>query len=443
MAVREFNGLQYNNPVIYGATDSGTNASSIDYNDTGKQGQLATFAVLKKALIDARAEEFFMPLASVENMPKNMGKKLVVRQYVPLLDDRNKNDQGIDAKGAKIGGNGKYGNLWGSSKDIGKITGALPVVGENGGRVNRVGFTRLTREGTFQRFGMFYELSEDALQFDSDTELQSHIARELINGAHKITEAVLQKDLLASAGVVVFPGGATGEDKLGVTAAGGAVKGDTATVVTYDTLMRLDRILTDNRTPKKTKVITGSRFIDTKTLPACRVAYVGSEVVPLLHKMKDYFGNQAFIEVQHYADAGNVLNGEIGAIGHIRFIEVPEMLHWAGVGGLTAANDKNTNDGTSTDGAGYRVSKSAKSNEAQKNRYDVFPILVVGDDSFATIGFQTNGKTVNFNIKTQMPGKPSYEDPYGLTGFSSIQWFYGFLCKRPERIGLIKTIAPI
>jgi hypothetical protein len=36
----------------------------------------------------------------------------------------------------------------------------------------------------------------------------------------------------------------------------------------YKNLMRLDQILTDNRTPKQTTVITGSRLIDTKTIPA-------------------------------------------------------------------------------------------------------------------------------------------------------------------------------
>ena len=34
-------------------------------------------------------------------------------------------------------------------------------------------------------------------------------------------------------------------------------------------------------------------------------------------------------------------------------------------------------------------------------------------------------------------------DPYGETGFSSIKWYYGILIKRPERIGLVKTVAPI
>ena len=75
----------------------------------------------------------------------------------------------------------------------------------------------------------------------------------------------------------------------------------------------------------------------------------------------------------------------------------------------------------------------------------MFPLLVVGEDSFTTIGFQTDGKTVKFSIMTKMPGKETADrnDPYGETGFSSIKWYYGILVKRPERIGVIKTVAPV
>ena len=135
------------------------------------------------------------------------------------------------------------------------------------------------------------------------------------------------------------------------------------------------------------------------------------------------FGNKAFIEVQHYADAGTVLNGEIGSIDNFRFVQVPEMLHWAGVGAAVTTNP------------GFRATGS---------KYDVFPVLVIGDDSFTTIGFQTDGKSVKFQVITKMPGTQTADrnDPYGETGFSSIKWYYGCLIKRPERIGVIKCVAP-
>lgn len=392
--------------------------------DSATSDQMSTFLWLKKALIEARKEQFFMPLATAINMPKHMGKAVKVYEYVPLLDDRNVNSQGIDAAGATI----SNGNLYGSSKDIGAITSMLPTLTENGGRVNRVGFTRLAREGSIHKMGFFYEFTKEALDFDTDDGLKEHLARELINGAHKLTEDVLQKDLLAAAATVLYAGAATADDEItGEDTVVGSVT-IPASVVNFKNLTRLDQILTDNRTPKQTKVIAGSRLTDTKTLPSGRVMYVGSELMPLLREMRDAFGNPAFIAVQHYADAASVLNGEEGAIGPFRIIQVPEMLHWAGAG---AEVDQNP---------GYR-----STTVGGKEHYDVFPMLVVGDDSFSTIGFQTDGKTVKFDIMTKMPGSETADrsDPYGESGFSSIKWYYGILIKRPERLALIKTVAPI
>ena len=409
--------LNYNAPI------DGTK-STID--EKTNSDQMNTFFYLKKAIIQSRKEQFFMPLASTENMPKHFGKTMKCYEYVPLLDDRNINDQGLDASGAKM----KDGNLYGSSRDIGLITERLPLLSENGGRVNRVGFTRMTHEGSIHKFGFFYEFTQESLDFDSDAQLKDRLSTELMNGAVQLTEAVLQKDLLASAGTVVYTGTATSDKE--VTGEGGEGK---ASVLDYRALMRLDQILTDNRTPMQTKVITGSRLIDTKTVPACRVAYVGSELVPVLKEMKDLFGNKAFIEVQHYADAGTALNGEIGSIDNFRIIRVPEMLHWAGAGALVTNNP------------GYRSSNVKKEGDGEETeeRYDVYPFFVVGDDSFSTIGFQTDGKSVKFNVMTKMPGRETADrnDPYGETGFSSIKWYYGFLCKRPERLGIVKCVAPV
>ena len=395
--------------------------------DGAGSDQMNTFFWLKKALIESRKEQYFMPLSSTINMPKHFGKTIKVFEYVPLLDDRNINDQGIDANGATIAN----GNLYGSSKDIGTITSKLPTLTENGGRVNRVGFTRLSREGSIHKFGFFTEFTQESLDFDSDDGLKEHLSRELLNGAVQLTEAVLQRDLLAAAGTVLYAGAAlmdsevTGEVVPEVVGTSPEIP---ASLVSYSNLMRLDQILNDNRTPKQTKVITGSRLIDTKTISAGRVMFIGSELVPLIRGLEDQFENQAFIPVQQYGDAGTIMNGEIGSVDAFRIVVVPEMLHWAGAGAEV------------DDNPGYRTSMVGGA-----EHYDVYPMLVVGDDAFVTIGFQTDGKTVKFTVLTKMPGKETADrnDPYGETGFSSIKWYYGILVKRPERIGLVKTVAPI
>ncbi len=406
--------LNYNAPID-------GQKSSIDGSGSD---QMETFFWLKKAIIDSRKEQYFMPLSSTVNMPKNFGKTIKVFQYIPLLDDRNVNDQGIDANGVTIAN----GNLYGSSRDVGTIASKLPALTETGGRVNRVGFTRLQREGSIHKFGFFTEFTQESMDFDSDSDLMAHLSRELMNGAVQLTEAALQMDLLAAPGVVLYAGAATDVDEITGEVDTAPTPDTPASIVDYEDLMRLDQILTDNRTPTQTTIIKGSRLIDTVTLGATRILFVGSELVPLLKRMKDLFDNKAFIEIQHYGDAGTVMNGEVGSIDKFRIIQVPEMLHWAGAGAEV------------NDNPGYR-----STTVGGVEHYDVYPMLCIGEDSFVTIGFQTDGKTVKFNVMTKMPGKETADRnvPFGETGFSSIKWYYGILIKRPERIGVIKTVAPI
>jgi N4-gp56 family major capsid protein len=385
------------------------------YNDpaggtpSGVGPQLTLHYYQKQALIEARKEQYFSQLADVTAMPKNMGKTIKRFHYLPLLDDANINDQGIDASGATIAN----GNLYGSSKDIGTIPGKLPVLSEAGGRVNRVGFKRKEIEGTFEKFGFFDEYTQDSLDFDTDAELEQHVNREMINGAVEITEDALQIDLINAAGVVKYAGNATANSEVG-----------SDDLVTYSDLMRVSIDLDNNRTPKHTKVITGTRLVDTKTLPAARIAYIGSELLPTFKAMKDLHDNAAFVSVEKYAAGGTTVIGEAGAVDQVRIVVVPEMLKWAGAGADASA------DATCYETAG---------------KYDVFPILIVGDESFTTIGFQTDGKSVKFKIYHKKPGEDTADknDPYGESGFMSIKWFYGFMALRPERIALIKTAAKL
>ena len=361
----------------------------------------------KKALIEIAKEQYFGQLADVTSMPKNMGKKIKRYHYLPLLDDANINDQGIDAAGATIAN----GNLYGSSKDIGTISGKLPVLSENGGRVNRVGFKRKEIEGTLEKFGFFDEYTQESLDFDTDADLLQHINREMLAGANEITEDALQIDLINAAGIVKYAGNATSNVTVGAD-----------DLVSYSDLMHLAIDLDNNRTPKHTTAITGTRMVDTRTIPACRVAYIGSELLPTFKAMKDLHNNPAFIPVEKYAAGGATLNGEVGSVDNFRLVVVPEMMKWAGAGATASAGS-----------AHYETA----------NRFDVFPILVIGNESFTTVGFQTDGKTVKFKITHKKPGDETADrtDPYGETGFMSIKWYYGFMALRPERIALIKTVA--
>jgi len=428
-------------------------------SDIGAQAR--TDYYFKKALISVRDKMYFMPLADVRAMPKHMGKKIKQDVYVPLLDVLNTGDQGLNAAGTALavttwsawnaagtlqsstaanradavtaaGALGEVGlndqNLYGSSKDTGTIKSKIPTLRENGGRVNRVGFTRTQIEGELLKRGFFTEYTQESMDFDSDSELLSHITEEALVGANELTEAELQADLITNAtsnGTSYYCSGtasAAAPALAGSTAAAGAarvaLKLAVDEIVTYTDLMNLSIALDDNKTPKQTKVISGSRMIDTKTVNGGRIMYVGSELIPVIRAMVDLHSNPAFVSVEKYADASNIMNGEIGSVDQFRIVVVPEM-QFTENGGASAANTAGTGD----------------------NGADIYPMLVVGDGAFTTIGFQTDGKSVKFSINHKKPGKEiaSLEDPYGEVGFYSIKWYYGFMALRPERLGIIWT----
>lgn len=487
------------------------NAPNADPSTIGKE-QFNTHYWQKKALIEARTEQFFMPLANVVAMPKHFGKTIKRYHYLPMLSDANINDEGINMEGfakAEGGkppdkdlpktatatadgppayqftnvvirgdvastGNGYVreffvgygiasgaaktaadiltlayinkvtggtasditagitawkalgtgftvdvtngpgagaetpygGNLYGSSRDVGTITGKMPVLSETGGRVNRVGFRRIEIEGSIAKFGIFNDYTQESLDFDTDAELDMHVNREMVTGATKLTEDQLQLDLLTSAGVVRYAGAAKKTSEIVAT-------------FDYNDIVELGISLDKNRCPKKTTIVTGTRMIDTRVIPAARIMYVGSEMIPTLKAMRDYHNNAAFIPIEKYAAGTTLVNGEIGSLDAFRIVVVPEMMLWESSGGTATADIR------STDG----------------KKADVFPMLVVGDASFTTIGFQTDGKTVKFKITSKKPGRETADwfDPYGEKGFMSIKWYYGFMALRPERIALVKT----
>jgi N4-gp56 family major capsid protein len=254
-----------------------------------------------------------------------------------------------------------------------------------------------------------------------------HITSESVKAANEMTEDQLQIDLLNGAGTVRFTGSASSVGTL----TGGTADSNAEDTVKYDDLVKLSIELDNNRTSKSTKVITGSRMVDTKVVNAARYAYIGSELIPSFMRMVDYHDEKAFLPVAQYGAAGTIARGEQGAVHDFRIVVVPEMMHWDAVG----ADVGDYTDEVcmwSTDSAG-------------QEKVNVYPILVIGDGSFTTVGFQTDGKTVKFTITHKGPGKgiANRDDPYGEIGFYSIKWYYGFMLLRPERLALMKTVAEI
>jgi len=467
--------------------------------------QFNTFEYKRKALIETAKAEYFSMLGDTETLTKHYGKTIKKYHYLPLLDERNLNDQGLDASGtaikysrvltitytlvgdttspvvpagtvytisgqgvdaaaaqtdieaaaivkwtqqgftpgnyatmsAEVIGDGGSTNvdltfgagtegvvaLYGNSKTPGYISGKLPTLTESGGRVNRVGFKRIEIEGSIANYGFFYEWSKDSMDFDTDKELYTHINRENVRGARELSEDILQLDLLAGGTTIRYTGDATSIASTGYNATA-ALNSE----VTYDDLVRLGVTLDENRCPKDTKAVTGSRDTDISIIAAARYLFIGSELIPTVMRMTDYHSTKAFVPVEKYADSGasgkykNALHGEIGSVAGLRLIVVPEMMGYTGGGEVLGADASWLNDGVN---------------------YNVFPMVAVGSGSFANIKFQSSGNTSDkFKIIVRKPGTfANVDDPYEKIGYSSIQFWQGTLLLRPEWIGNVLTMA--
>lgn len=409
-----------------------SNPSTIDA--PSGNAQLNPFYYDRQAIIEANKQAYIGRLSGTRNQPKHAGKEIKKHLIIPLLDDRNLNDQGIDAAGAVItagqftaidasgnivgrtyatlgaaqtaagaGGTARAnaGNLYGSSKDVATVSALTPVISEVGGRVNRIGFTREVIKSTLENYGFFYEFTEDDLNFDSDPALYSHLYREAGKAAGEMSEKSLIVDLLNGAGIVVYTGGRT---SIATVAAGDNI--------TLAELRSMEKTLNANKAPTDTAMITGSRNVDTKVVAKARYAYTTDDMITRLEDlMNPVTGKHAWAYVEEYADgakfaSSNTAMGETGKVGKTRFIEHQEMLIQEGKGA-----------------AGI----------------DVHPIMYIGSGSFTQIGFQSNKGAGKFSIIVKKPGKEIADrgNPYGKVGFVSNQYWYGVLIERPDWIGVI------
>jgi N4-gp56 family major capsid protein len=369
--------------------------------DTGQYAaQLVPYKFHRKAVIDINKDMVWQQILSdTVGLGMHSGTKIKGYRYLPLLDDRNINDQGIDAAGLQI----ENGNLYGSSKDPAVVNKNMPILGEFGGRVNRVGFSRTTYEGDLKQYGFFWEYSDEAMMFDSDSELYSNFVKLSLEAANEIVEYNIMQDFLINAGTNIYAGGA-------------ANAGAVTEKISYDFLMDMYDKLYENRVPEQTKIIKGSRLIDTKVVGSGYFVYIPFQLARQVREMKDNDGNPVFVGVEHYAYSNTKdgklegAMGEIGKIGPFRFIVVRNM----------------------TQAFTYDASTKTFTTAT-----DVYPLVVVGEGAAKGITLHTNSKGKGrYKIFVKKPGYTTadFHDPYGKRGFYSIQWWSGFIAQRPERI---------
>ena len=402
----------------------------------------------KVAVMEARKKRVFSQLGEKLVQPKNYGDKLVKYHELPIIHKLNINDQAIDANGVRLVKNKWYaydnagamtgdangyatkelaktaagatgsiksgnGNLYGGDTDFSVIKGSFPSLNEEGGKVNAVGMKRLVLEAKVTEFGFHVPFTKKMLDMDTETGLLARISREVGEAQGEIREKQIAAGLLSASEINrVLSGSASTIAEMGA-----------ADKVSFTDIRGMEQSLKLARSPKQTKMIDGSTKIGTVVIGAGYAAYVGQELLPVLEDMV-HAGINVWKPVESYAAAGTIMEDEIGKVSSTRFIEVEDMIKYGGAG---ASSTDGVND---TDVANMYVSNG---------KYDVFPILYVGSDSFGTIGFDGDVARVN----TVMPAADAYNDPYGKKGVVAISWFHGILIYRNERIRQILTTAKL
>jgi len=426
MAGENFNGSVYGN---------GTNSTSGANTQTHHHDRMGIKAAIE--------ENRFSQMASRRNMPKRYGKTYKVSKWLHILDDDNVNDQGnlvwdgssyiavVGEPGYKvlnkvfldkdyadhaaaltaatayatlrgstdvpvaITASENTGNAYGSSRDIGYVTDKMPALAEGATGVNRIGVTKVTVETSLKRFGNYLEYSDEVELF-SEEPTQIHYKEELGYMAGQVQDDLTQIDMINAAGVVAYTGTATSR----------ATVADVMTGVgAFNLLRKVTKQLFVNKAKKTTSVIGSSTKISTTPIAAGWSAICGSDVKYDLETVVDTAGDIAWIPVHKYATAGNVMQGEVGAIHDTRFIEAERMMNFSGAGA---------------------------------GGVDVHNILYITPESFATVGLQGNNK---ITFKSKAPGKADSTDVYGLRGFFSYNFFYASISLQPEKIARIECAA--
>ena len=402
----------------------------------------------KVAVKEARKKRVFSQLGDKLVQPKNYGDTLVKYHELPIIHKLNINDQAIDANGVSLVKNKWYaydnagamtgdangyatkelaktaagatgsiksgnGNLYGGDTDFAVIKGSFPSLNEEGGKVNAVGMKRLVLEAKVTEFGFHVPFTKKMLDMDTETGLLARISREVGEAQGEIREKQIAAGLLSASEINrVLSGSASTIAEMGA-----------ADKVSFTDIRGMEQSLKLARSPKQTKMIDGSTKIGTVVIGAGYAAYVGQELLPVLEDMV-HAGINVWKPVESYAAAGTIMEDEIGKVSSTRFIEVEDMIKYGGAG---ASSTDGVND---TDVENMYVTGG---------KYDVFPILYVGSDSFGTIGFDGDVARVN----TVMPTADAHNDPYGKKGVVAISWFHGILVYRNERIRQILTTAKL
>jgi N4-gp56 family major capsid protein len=324
------------------------------------------------------------------------------------------------------------GAILGGTSSYGLTAGDLVPLPEEGGVVNLLNATNKLFSAKVTKHGVGMKYTVTSIK-------QGSLIRTISKHIADLSRAVGElKELQSMTSVVTAAANNAIVASERVTTMSGMIVDE---LVDFDTFTALEQELQANDVPMDTEILTGTTNIDTVTVTDTYIMYAGRETVPMLRKIVGPDGNIAFIPLNQYK-AGldrKVLQGELGVIGSFTICIDPDLAAYRGAGTKNTVADDAEAAALGVEGITTKVAhdKLAANRHATNGYYDIFPLVVVGDDSFVETGFTYD----NVKARHIMPKADVYNDMHAEVGGCSAKWSYGFLPYRPERLRMIKTLA--
>jgi N4-gp56 family major capsid protein len=309
------------------------------------------------------------------------------------------------------------GDLYGRQGSGSKHIGAMTSIPETGGTMNAVYSSSKLVSAKISFHGLHTEFSpiNDNVG-DIKTEAKERI-QHLTNIRAESIEKQVEQSLLdvAKGNALVSSSGI--ESSIGEM--------NENCTISLKSLNAYELALSEAEVPKQTTTKSSGKGNDSSSVESGWFVYVHPHLTHQLERLTMELGTSNAMPVMQtpgqYVDRVKLQPNEIGKIGRFRFIEVPHMDIFKGEGCEITGNE----------GVGFRTSLNEDGNTA----FDVYPMMVVGDDSFETSRFSHNNIKVAHVPPTRTQGHNGVGgDLYARTGALVTEWTYGFLAYKPERI---------
>ena len=347
-------------------------------------------------------------------------------------------------------------NMGGESLDYSKVLNYLPIISENTGQANSVGFSRFKRNASLYEMGMMFKFTKDILLF-SDWGSRSDKGKRTFNPeplvamidaftkeVHRQRDLALQIELINGAGLSFYPEGSMTVSSINKPLKASDLDRAYATLIENGAEYDNDLVKADNTyggvgIDKSYTIICPPEVV--RTFRHITSGIVGDEVGTFKSAVK-YSANAGDVSSQIKTD--NPFVYEVGSLAGFRIIQAPSkwLIYYQGGGAVPPSNmyfDRAMNIYYSPTPETIQEKGLERVKDAFRTtggRLDIYLSFVVGKGSAKVLSL----KQGDYQRYVDMP-KPKNNDPFGKQGFVSTSWWFGVLISHNNRI--MKIHCPV